>query len=65
MLKFLRKYDWRNYIIYYAIYGILTILVLWGVLSFINILAHNTIGDGTYVYWKYNLIILIYNLFGR
>ena len=63
--KLLNKYDWKNYIVYYSIYAILFIFVLWGILSFFNILAHNTMGDGTYIYWKYNLIILICNLFGR
>jgi hypothetical protein len=64
LLKLLKRYDWRNYIIYYSIYGIMILIALWVVLSYFNVVAHNSAGDETFNYWRFNFF-RIFNLFRR
>lgn len=65
LLTLLKRYDWKNYIIYYSLVGCSLAFIIWIVLSYVNIIAHNTSGDGTYDYWKYNAIIMLFNFFKR
>ena len=65
LLKLLNKYDWKNYVIYYSIYGVCILLVVWFIASYINICMHNAGGDATYHYWKFNLIEILYKLLKR
>ena len=58
----LKKYDWKNYIIYYSIYGVCVLFIVWFIASYINICMHNAGGDATYHYWKYNLLIIVFDL---
>lgn len=59
--KRIKQYDWKNYIIYYSFYGIMIAIILWMILSYLNIIAHNSAGDMTYEYWKYNLWTLLFD----
>lgn len=54
----LRKYDWRNYIIYYSIYAILVLMAIWIIASYINVVAHNSAGDESFNYWRFNFFKL-------
>lgn len=63
LLKLLNRYDWKNYVIYYGMWTAMIAFLIWCVASYLNILTHNTCGDGTYDYWKYNAIIILFNFF--
>lgn len=58
LTKLLKRYDWRNYIIYYSIYGVMVLIALWILLSYFNIVAHNSAGDETFNYWRFNFFKL-------
>lgn len=58
LLKLLKRYDWRNYIIYYSIYGVMILIALWILLSYVNIVMHNSAGDETFTYWRFNFFRL-------
>lgn len=59
--KLITRYEWKNYVIYYGMWAVLIAFLVWCVASYFNILAHNTTGDCTYHYWKYNALIIMFN----
>ena len=58
LIKNLSKYEWKSYIIF-SLYVIMSLILVWIVASYFDVLAHNTLGDETYEYWTFNF----FNLF--
>lgn len=65
LLKLLKRYEWKNYVLYYGMWAVMIAFLIWCVASYLNILAHNTLGDGTYCYWKYNILIMLFDFFNK
>ena len=57
-METLKKYEWKSYILF-TLYAIGVLFLLWIAISYIDVLAHNTLGDESYEYWVFNF----FNLF--